>query len=422
MATPERMQILTRALRDAASRAAEIAGGGCALLFAGLPGELEEEARSRLRAAAGFDSVDVARGAASAIMAKVTHCIDTKETVAEPGDGAMGPRGAGGVVLMPLAIDDRIHGVLAAGSPEPLQAAQSEALELLASTAAVHIDHLELNEELARLRRSACENENLAHEKSDELLKLSETLFAQDIELLRSNEKLGQIEKVKSDFIEKMSRELRTPLNSIIESTISVLAGENETLSDGAKESLRLALDEGTTFQRTLQNILDLWRIKQGEMPVEIQDLNFSEVIDEAIFSVQDTLKGKPVNIEKQLAETFPKVKTDLAKVNQVLFLLLENAAKFTSNGRIEITAGVEDGMLHCEIHDTGIGICPDDQQYIFDEFFQVDERTSTYYRGAGLGLSLARDILALLDGECRLKSEPGQGTSAIFEIPVQLA
>ena len=162
------------------------------------------------------------------------------------------------------------------------------------------------------------------------MLKLSEALFAQDIELLRNNEKLGKVEKLKNDFIEKMSRELRTPLNSIIEAIISVLAGENEHLSDTAKASLRAALDDGTAFLRTLQNILDLWRIKQGELPVESQEVNFREVVEEAIFSVQDTLGDKPVTIERRFHEPLPKMRTDLAKVNQILFLLLDNAVKFT--------------------------------------------------------------------------------------------
>ena len=221
--------------------------------------------------------------------------------------------------------------------------------------------------------------------------------------------------------IEKMSKELRTPLNSIIESTIAVLAGENENLSLGAKNSLRLALDEGTTFQRTLQNILDLWRIKQGDMPLEIQDLNFSEVVDEAIFSVQDTLQDRPVTIEKLIESPFPKIKADLAKVNQVLFLLLDNAAKFTPDGKIEITARLTDNTLRCQIEDTGIGICPDDQQYIFDEFFQVDDHANTTYRGAGLGLSLVRDLLTLLEGSCSISSEAGRGTIATFEVPIQV-
>jgi signal transduction histidine kinase len=252
------------------------------------------------------------------------------------------------------------------------------------------------------------------------MLKLSEALFAQDIELLRSHEKLGKIEKLKNDFIEKMSRELRTPLNSIIEAIISVLTGENEALSESAKASLRTALDDGTAFLRTLQNILDLWRIKQGELPVEVQDVNFREVVDEAIFSIQESLDGRPLAVEQHLGEPFPKIRTDLAKLNQILFLLLDNAAKFTPKGKITITASVAEGRLSCEVRDTGIGICPDDQQFIFDEFYQVDEPTSRAYRGAGLGLTLVRDLIVLLDGEIGVLSDVGVGTAVSFQIPVQ--
>ena len=145
---------------------------------------------------------------------------------------------------------------------------------------------------------------------------------------------------------------------------------------------------------RTLQNILDLWKIKQRELPVEIQEVNFREVVDEAIFSVQDRISEKPVTVEQRFSEPFPKIRTDLAKVNQILFLLLENAVKFTARGQITITANLEDDQLKCEIRDTGIGICPDDQPHIFEEFFQVDELSSRAYAGAGLGLALVRDLV----------------------------
>ena len=112
----------------------------------------------------------------------------------------------------------------------------------------------------------------------------------------------------------------------------------------------------------------------------------------------------------------------DLGKANQILFLLLENAAKFSESGTITISARVEKEFLHCSIADVGIGICPDDQQLIFDEFFQVDELSSHRYRGAGLGLTLVRDLLVLLEGEVSLESQPGHGTTVSFSIPVQIA
>jgi len=420
MSDTDRNESLSRALRLGAARAAETVGGGCALLFS--EADEGDVGTPRLRAAGGFASPDEARAAAAAVMAAVEQSLRSGEPARGTPPPALGPRAAAGLWVLPLAHDGRCHGALVAGAPSEPSDGVEERLAEIAGTCALHLDHARLHQEVARLRSGALAGGGEGGDQGDELLKLSEALFAQDIELLRSNEKLGKIEKLKNDFIEKMSRELRTPLNSIIEAIISVLAGENEALSDGAKESLRGALDEGTAFQRTLQNILDLWRIKQNELPVEIQEVNVAEVVEEAIFSVQDALGDKPVTIEKDFPEALPKVKTDLAKTNQVFFLLLDNAAKFTHEGRITIRAEVHDESLVCEIQDTGIGVCPDDQDFIFDEFFQVDEHSDTRYRGAGLGLTLVRDLLVLMGGEAELRSEPGQGTTFRFTLPVQRA
>jgi signal transduction histidine kinase len=408
---------LAATLRSAAIAAAD-AVGGVALLFAAGP----DGAELRLRTAAGFASPAAAREAAQALLPLAREAAfdggapRTLEPVA-----ALGPRGGQGLVIAPLAAGERVLGALAVGSPRPPSDAALRAIAAAAGLSAWRLDHARLREELDGLRGREVAQAQAVEARSDEILKLSEALFAQDIQLLQNNEKLGKIEKLKNDFIEKMSRELRTPLNSIIEAIIAVLAGENEALSDGAKASLRAALDEGTAFLRTLQNILDLWRIKQSELPVEIQDVNFREVVDEAIFSVQDAIGEKPVAIEKRFEEPFPKIRTDLAKINQVLFLLLENAVKYTERGKIEIRSRVKDGQLVCEVQDTGIGICPDDQQFVFDEFYQVDEPNSNRYRGSGLGLALVRDLLVLLDGSISLASDVGRGSTFAFQVPVQV-
>lgn len=374
----------------------------------------------RLRTAAGVPSPEAARNAASTLAAPLAEVLASGRAHRIDPVTALGPRGTGGVVLIPIAGETRVHGALAVGAAAALAPAVVHAAEMAAAAIAARVDASEHAAEADALRRRLAEIDRVAEEKSDEVLKLSEALFAQDIELLRNNERLGQIEKLKNDFIEKMSRELRTPLNSIIESIIAVLAGENDVLSETAQGCLRRALDDGTAFLRTLQNILDLWRIKQGEMAVEVQDVNFREVVEEAIFSVQDTIGNSPIVIEKQFEEPLPKIRTDLAKVNQILFLLLDNAAKFTREGRITISARVTGGELVCEVADTGIGICPDDQQFVFDEFYQVDELASTKYRGSGLGLALVRDLLKLLDGSIAVSSEVGVGSSFTFRVPVQ--
>ncbi|MCP5066592.1 MAG: HAMP domain-containing histidine kinase [bacterium] len=410
---------LAASLGRAAARAAEQTAGGAALLLICDP----SDDRPRLRAAAGLDSPEQAREMSRSLMPLIQDVMTTAARQVREGDPANLPQQAGGVLALPLQADDGpCHGVLLVLCPREPSLAIAENAAQLASSAALRIDHEALRDRVRELEGKSSQTGNSTSQGGEEILKLSEALFAQDIELLQSQEKLGSVQKLKNDFIQKMSRELRTPLNSIIEAVISVLAGENENLSQAGKASLRSALDEGTAFLRTLQNILDLWRLKQGELPVSQQAVNFREVVEEAIFSVQDTLGEKPVVIEKKIAEPLPKLRTDLPKVNQILFLLLDNAAKFIEQGRIEICAEVLDDRLHCTIEDTGIGICADDQEFIFEEFFQVDDTASCAYRGAGLGLTLVRELLELMDGEIELSSEVGHGTRVGFTVPVTLA
>ncbi|MBW2316178.1 MAG: HAMP domain-containing histidine kinase [Deltaproteobacteria bacterium] len=411
--TPDLSQGIAQGARAAASRSVEIVGGGLALLFART--DASDSAPPPLRAAAGFPTPTSARQAAEALQAVLRDLLERRAATTYAPVDSLGVRGAGGVVGIPLCLGDRWHGALIVAAPAAVGDPAVQALAHVAEIVAIRLDHAQLAGQLNALNGVADQKEA----KSDEILKLSEALFAQDIELRRSSEQLGKIEKLKNDFIEKMSRELRAPLNNIIEAIISVLASETDSLSEESRLGLRGALDEGTGFLRTLQNILDLWRIKQGELPVEAQDVNFREVVEEVTFSVQDAFEGKPVVIERNLDEPFPKIRTDLAKLHQILYLLLDNAAKFTPKGRIEIEGSVADGRLQCSIRDTGIGIAPDDKDAVFDEFFQVDDASSSRYRGAGLGLALVRDLVTLLDGSLTLQSEIGEGTTVTVSLPV---
>jgi signal transduction histidine kinase len=184
--------------------------------------------------------------------------------------------------------------------------------------------------------------------------------------------------------------------------------------------ALRGALDDGNALLRTLQNILDLWRLKQNEVSIQAQTVNLAEVVEEAFFNVRDSLQPGVI-LEKRIPSTLPKIRTDLGKLNQILFHLLENAAKFTRRGRIELELALEDGQLRCAVSDTGIGIAQDDQPQIFEEFFQVDGSPESTHRGAGLGLTLARGLVDLLGGSVSLSSEIGRGSRFAFSIPVSI-
>ncbi len=323
-------------------------------------------------------------------------------------------RGAGGVYGFPIRHNGQPRGVALLGCPGPWPRVQNAGIESILRQIALVLDHHSMS-------GANGSGGPVGAEPSDEVLRLSEQLLAQDIELIKREERLTLVERLKADLIETMSYELRAPLNSIIERVISVLANEHEKLSSTGRDALRGVLDDGNALMRMLQNILDLWRVKQGEVTVEVQDVNLAEVIEEAIFNVRDTLQPDVV-FEKRLPSSLPKIRTDLAKLNQILFHLLDNSAKFTRRGRIELELSLEDGQLFCSVTDTGIGIAPDDQEQIFDEFFRVDSSADSRHRGAGLGLTLARALVEKLGGALSVQSEIGSGSRFSFTIPVVIS
>jgi signal transduction histidine kinase len=316
-------------------------------------------------------------------------------------------RAAGGVFGFPLRQGDATRGVAIIGCPGPWPRMLNAEIESILRQITLVLDHHDVTETKAA-----------AEEPSEELLQMSEQLLAQDIEIIKQEERLGQVERLKNDLIEKMSHELRNPLNSIIERVISVLAGEHENLSEGSREALREALDEGNSLLRTLQNILDLWRVRQNAVEVQLSDVSLSEVVEEAIFNVRDTVRPD-VQLETNVPSVLPKVRTDLGKLNQVLFHLLDNAAKFTHAGQIELELTVEEGQLLCTITDSGVGIAAEDRGEIFDEFFMVDQSVDCKHRGAGLGLTLTRALVEQLGGAISLSSELSHGTRVSFTLPV---
>jgi signal transduction histidine kinase len=317
-------------------------------------------------------------------------------------------RAAGGVYGFPIRHNGQVRGVALLGCPGPWPRVQNAGIESILRQVALVLDHHAVSGATAPKEA----------EPSDEVLRLSEQLLAQDIELIKREERLTLVERLKADLIETMSYELRQPLNSMIERMISVLANEHEALSPSGRDSLRGVLADGNTLMQMLQNILELWRLKQGEVSIEVQDVNLAEVIEEAIFNVRDTLQPDVV-FEKRIPSALPKIRTDLGKLNQILFHLLDNAAKFTRRGRIALELRLDDGQLLCSVTDTGIGIAPDDQEQILDEFYRVDSSPDSRHRGAGLGLTLARGLIEKLGGSLSLQSEIGQGSVFSFALPV---
>ncbi len=318
-------------------------------------------------------------------------------------------RAAGGIFGFPLRQGNTFRGCVIVGCPGPWPRMRNAETESVMRQLTLVLDH-----------HAVSQNPADSSEPSDELLRLSEQIFAQDIELIRQEEKISQVEQFKSDLVEKLSRDFRTPLGGIIERIITVMTNDNENLSDPSKLALKDAMADGNALLRTLQNLLDLWKIRQGDVRIENQEVSLRDVVDEAVFNVSESLKPD-VEVEKQVASNTPKVRTDLAKLNQIIFHLLDNAVKFTHQGRIVIDVSVEEGQLLGTVTDTGIGVSMEDQSQIFDEFFQVDPAHESRYHGSGLGLALARALVEHMGGAMSVSSQVGRGSRFSFTLPVQI-
>ena len=216
--------------------------------------------------------------------------------------------------------------------------------------------------------------------KSEEVLKLSEALFAQDIELLRKQREARQDREAQERLHrEDVARAAHAAQQHHRGDHLGAHRRERRALGRRQGEPALAPSTTGPSFLRTLQNILDLWRIKQGELPIEIHDVNFREVVEEAIFSVQDTI-GEQAGLGSRSTSRSRSRRSGRTSRRSTRSSSCCSTTPRSSRARAGSRSARRSRTASsiCEVEDTGIGICPDDQQFIFDEFYQVDELAST--------------------------------------------
>jgi len=217
-----------------------------------------------------------------------------------------------------------------------------------------------------------------------------------------------------------MSHELRTPLNAIIgfsEVLSERMFGE---LNEKQEEYLKDIHASGTHLLSLINDILDLSKIEAGRMELELTDFDLPTALDSALTLVRERAGRRGVTLESTVDERLGEVGADERKVRQVVLNLLSNAIKFTpEGGRIEVRAVPVDGSVEVSISDTGVGIAPEDQEAVFEEFRQVGtaERKA---EGTGLGLTLCRKFIELHGGRIWVQSEVGRGSTFTFRLPVR--
>src|SRR5262249_2393469 len=239
-------------------------------------------------------------------------------------------------------------------------------------------------------------------------------------EIEQKSRELEAASRHKSEFLANMSHELRTPLNAVI--------GFSEVLTERMFGELKVKQAEclkdihasGQHLLSLINDILDLSKIEAGRMELEVTDFDLPMAIDNALTLIRERAARRSIALHTTVDERLGQIQGDERKIRQVLLNLLSNAIKFTpEGGRIEVGAKPVDGFVEVSVTDTGVGIAPEDQEAIFEEFKQVGS-SDKKVEGTGLGLALSRKFIELHGGKIWVKSQIGHGSTFTFTVPVR--
>jgi len=250
-------------------------------------------------------------------------------------------------------------------------------------------------------------------------------LVATNNELLMAKERADVSNRAKSAFLANMSHELRTPLNAILLYSELIReeskeAGQTDIFADAQRIET-----SGRHLLSLINDILDLSKIEAGKMDVSLESVEVLPLIKEVLSTVGPLAAQNGNKLSCEAGPELGAITSDATKLRQSMFNLLSNACKFTQQGQITVRAflaapeGLTEPWLHIAVEDTGIGISPEQQLRIFNEFIQAEENTTRKYGGTGLGLALSRRFCQMLGGDIRLRSELGQGSVFTMVLPL---
>jgi signal transduction histidine kinase len=253
----------------------------------------------------------------------------------------------------------------------------------------------------------------------DELGTLAANLNRMSDELGRLYDQLEAANRHKSEFLANMSHELRTPLNAVIGFSDVLLERTFGELNEKQDQYIGIILGSGRHLLSLINDILDLSKIEAGRMELELGEFDVPLAIDNAVTLVRDRAANHGLTLAIDVDPALGTFVGDERKLKQILLNLLSNAVKFTADGgRVGVRAVRADGAVEIAVSDTGIGIAPEDQEAVFEEFRQVGTDVVRKREGTGLGLALTRKFVELHGGTIRVESEPGKGSTFTFTLP----
>ena len=278
----------------------------------------------------------------------------------------------------------------------------------------------EQNRELLRALQEARERQIEVERLNQELAETNRGVLALYAELDERAQDLARASELKSKFLSNMSHELRTPLNSILNISHLLLDHLDGPLTSEQERQVRFVQSAATTLAEMVNDLLDLAKIEAGRTEVRVGAFTPAELFGALRGMFRPLATSEAVTLVFDDVTHLTALATDEGKLSQILRNFISNALKFTEQGEVRVSASELDGMMSFAVADTGIGIPPDHQERVFEEFSQVESALQHRTTGTGLGLPLSRKLAELLGGEVALRSEVGQGSVFIVRVPMQ--
>lgn len=247
-------------------------------------------------------------------------------------------------------------------------------------------------------------------------------------EMRLANEQLIELNRLKSHFLLTMSHELRTPLNNILGYSEMLMHGD---LTEKQQDRLERIHKNGQQLLTLIDDVLDISKIQTGQMEMKLHPIKLDSLIQECYNGYNSTAHKKGLNLEYHIDPNLPAVIGDGTAILKVLTNLTNNAIKFTARGSVKISAqhpnkingtppevDMSQEWVLVTVEDTGIGIAPDDQKTLFNEFRQIDSAPTREQGGTGLGLALSHKLTSMMHGRLWLESEVGKGSKFYVLLP----
>ncbi len=245
---------------------------------------------------------------------------------------------------------------------------------------------------------------------------------AEAVREARAREVADAANQAKTDFLANMSHELRTPLNAII--GYSEIIRENAVDDDrrADAEDVDRVLRASRHLLELINDVLDVAKAESGAIDMNLTAFDVGRVVADAVDTLRPAIQANNNRIIVSLDEGAGIVRSDPKRLSQCLLNLLSNAAKYTRDGVIEVSASRTDGIVSVAVRDSGIGIAADRLEAIFDPFVQASPDVTVKHGGAGLGLTISRRLARLLGGDVTVTSAPGQGSTFTLTISASLS